>query len=257
MSRGLALVTGASSGLGAEFARALARRKMNLVLVARRAEPMERLADELRKRHEIEVLVQPMDLASPGSVAILDERLDELKIAPDILVNNAAFCFSGFFLDQDPARIREMLQLDILSLVELTHTFGRRMIKGSGGNVLLVASLAAYQPDPLLAAYGVAKSFVLSFGEALHAELAPKVGVTVVSPGLMETELFQVSGYQPKESLKRSMLPASEVAEQGVIAMLSGKPSTVVGRLNKISAFASKLLPSQVTAKLVYRMSKE
>jgi short-subunit dehydrogenase len=157
MSRGLALVTGASSGLGAEFARALARRKMNLVLVARRAEPMERLADELRKRHEIEVLVQPMDLASPGSVAILDERLDELKIAPDILVNNAAFGLSGFFLDQDPARIREMLQLDILSLVELTHTFGRRMIKGSGGNVLLVASLAAYQPDPLLAAYGVAK----------------------------------------------------------------------------------------------------
>jgi len=98
MSRGLALVTGASSGLGAEFARALARRKMNLVLVARRAEPMKRLADELRKRHEIEVLVQPMDLASPGSVATLAERLDELKIAPGILVNNAAFGLSGPFL---------------------------------------------------------------------------------------------------------------------------------------------------------------
>ncbi|WP_420236993.1 SDR family NAD(P)-dependent oxidoreductase [Telmatobacter bradus] len=98
MSRGLSLVTGASSDLGAEFARTLAWRKMNLVLVARRAEPMERLADELRKRHEIEVLVQPMDLASPGSVATLAERLDELKIALGILVNNAAFGPSGPFL---------------------------------------------------------------------------------------------------------------------------------------------------------------
>jgi short-subunit dehydrogenase len=257
MSQHLALVTGASSGLGAEFARVLARRKINLVLVARRAEPMERLADELRERHKVEVLVQPMDLTSPGTAVALQKRLDELELVPDILVNNAAFGLSGRFVDQDPERIREMLQLDILSLVELTHTFARRMVERESGNILLVGSLAAHQPDPLLAAYGAAKSFVLSFGEALHVELAPKVGVTVVSPGLMETEFFQVSGYQPKESLKRSMIPASEVAEAGVKAMLSRKSSTVIGRLNKISAFTSGLLPKQFMAKLVYRMSRE
>jgi short-subunit dehydrogenase len=253
MSERLALITGASSGLGAEFARSLARRKTNLVLVARRAEPMERLADELRERNKVDVLVHPMDVTSTA----LAERLDELKLVPDILVNNAASGLSGRFLDQDPQRIREMLQLDILSLVELTHTFARRMVERNGGNILLVGSVAAYQPDPLAAAYGAAKAFVLSFGEALHVELAPKIGVTVVSPGLMETEFFQVAGYQPKESLKRSMIPASEVAEAGVKAMLSGKSSTVVGRLNKLGAFTSTMLPRRVSAKLVYRISKD
>lgn len=257
MLQRLALITGASSGLGAEFSRALAGRKTNLVLVARRAEPMERLATELRQQHKIEVLVQPMDLTSPGAAMALQKRLDELELVPDILINNAAFGLSGPFVDQDLGRIREMLELDILSLVELTHTFGRRMVERDGGNILLVGSLAAYQPDPLLAAYGAAKSFVLSFGEALHVELAPKVCVTVVSPGLMETEFFEVSGYQPKESLKRSMIPVSDVAEAGVRAMLSSKSSTVVGRLNKISAFAVTLLPKQLTAKLIYRMSKD
>ena len=256
MTKRVALITGASSGLGAQFARALARRKINLVLVARRAEPMERLAEELRKQDGVEVLVQPMDLALPGAAATLAKRLDELELAPDILVNNAAFGLSGNFLDQDPERIREMLQLDILSLVELTHEFGRRMKQGSGGNILLVGSLAAYQPDPLLAAYGAAKAFVLSFGEALHVELAPKVGVTVVSPGLMETEFFQVSGYEPRASLKASMIPASEVAEAGVRAMLAGKSSTVIGRMNKMAAFASSLLPRHTSAKLTYRMSR-
>jgi len=218
---------------------------------------MERLADELRERQKVEVLVQPVDLTSPGAAAALQKRLDVLELVPDILVNNAAFGLSGRFLDQAPERIREMLQLDILSLVEMTHTFARRMMERDGGSILLVGSLAAYQPDPLLAAHGAAKSFVLAFGEALHVELAPKVGVTVVSPGLMETEFFQVSGYQPKESLKRSMLPASEVAEASVKAMLSRKSSTVIGRLNKISALASGLLPRQFTAKLVYRISKD
>jgi short-subunit dehydrogenase len=257
MSERLALITGASSGLGAEFARSLARRKTNLVLVARRAEPMERLAEELRERNKVDVLVCPMDVTSPDTVAALAERLDELKLVPDILINNAASGLSGQFLDQDPQRIREMLQHDILSLVELTHTFGRRMAERDGGNILLVGSLAAYQPDPLAAAYGAAKAFVLSFGAALHVELAPKIGVTVVSPGLMETEFFDVAGYQPKESLKRSMMPASEVAEAGVKAMLSGKSSTVVGRLNKLGAFTSTMLPRQVSAKLVYRISKD
>ncbi len=217
---------------------------------------MERLADELRKRDKIEVLVEPVDLTVPGAVAALAERLNERELIPDILVNNAAFGLSGRFLDHDPERIREMLQLDILSLVELTYRFASKMMERNGGNILLVGSLAAFQPDPLLAAYGAAKSFVLSFGEALHVELAPKIGVTVISPGLMETEFFQVSGHQPKESLKRSMLPASEVAEASVEAMLAGKSSAVIGRLNKISAFASTLLPRRVSAKLVYRMSK-
>ncbi len=257
MTNRLALITGASSGLGAQFARAFARRKINLVLVARRAEPMEQLARELRSQHGVEITMHPLDLAQPGSAATLQTRLDELGLSPDILVNNAAFGLSGPFLEQAPERLRAMLELDILSVVELTQTFARRMAPNGRGNILLVASLAAFQPDPLLAAYGAAKSFILSFGEALHVELAPKIGVTVVSPGLMETEFFQVANFHPKNSLKRSMIPASEVAEEGVKAMLAEKSSIVVGGLNKVSAFATKLIPRHVSAKIAYGMAKE
>ncbi len=121
MSNRVALITGASSGLGTQFARPLAHRKISLVLVARRAEPMERPADELRRRDGVELLVQSLDLALPGAAATLAERLDELELAPDFLVNNVVFGLSGNFLDQDLKRVREMLQLDILSLVELPH----------------------------------------------------------------------------------------------------------------------------------------
>ncbi len=170
-----ALVTGASSGLGREFARALAARKTSLVLAARRAAPMEELAAELRQQHGVEVMVEQVDLAISAAARSLQKRLQERGVSPSIVINNAAFGMSGEFLSQDPARLSEMLQVDILSLVELTNLFGRSMAERGHGYILLVASLAAYQPTPLLAAYGAAKRFVLTFGQALHEELSPKV----------------------------------------------------------------------------------
>lgn len=256
MARQWALVTGASSGLGIEFAKVLAGRNINLVLVARRAEPMERLAAELRERMQIEVTVLPLDISAPNSGETLEHELDTRGILPTILVNNAAFGFSGEFLGQEAASLEEMLRLDVLSLVSLTHVFARKMATAGDGQILLVASLAAYQPVPLMAAYAAAKSFVLSFGEALHVELAPKINVTVVSPGLMETEFFGVANYTPKESLKASMLPASVVAERGVKAMFDRKPSIVIGKINKVSAFSTRFFSRHVLALLGYRMTK-
>ena len=257
MEKQWALVTGASSGLGVEFAKVFAAKSIHLVLVARRAEPMERLATELRERYRIEVAVVPLDLSAPGAAAALERELDARGISPTILVNNAAFGLSGEFLSQEAARLDEMLRLDILSLVSLTHTLARRMAAAGRGHILLVGSLAAYQPVPLMAAYAAAKSFVLSFGEALHVELAPKVHVTVVSPGLMETEFFGIANYTPKESLKSSILPASVVAERGVEAMFARKPSVVVGKINRVSAFSTRFLSRHAAALLGYRMSKE
>lgn len=148
-------------------------------------------------------MVKAVDLAEPDSAAALQLRLDNREIEPSILVNNAGFGLSSAFLDQDPQRLRAMLQLDIVTLTELTQVFGKRMAGRGRGHILLVASLAACQPTPLLAAYGAAKAFVLSFGEALHAELAPKVSVTVLSPGLMDTGFFEVSGYpQPLTGIR-------------------------------------------------------
>ncbi len=255
-AKGWALVTGASSGLGKEFARALASREYNLVLVARREEPMQVLAAELRQQHAVEVVIEPIDLSAAGSPLDLQNRLDERGIEPSVLINNAAFGLSGEFLSQDTEQLRKMLNLDILTLTELTHLFGKRMAGRRKGHMLLVASLAAYQPDPLLAAYGAAKHFVLAFGIALHIELAPRVTVTVVSPGLMDTEFNEVSGFRPKAALKPSIVSPTKVAEAGLKAMFAGKSSLIVGKLNRLTAFSNHFTSRHLQAKLTYRMSK-
>ncbi len=251
-----AIITGASSGLGREFTRALALRKCNLVLVARREEPMQVLATELREQHAVEVVVEAIDLSAVGSSLDLQKRLDERSIEPSILINNAAFGLSGEFLTQDIDRLREMLNLDIVTLTELTHLFGKRMAARGRGRILLVASLAAFQPDPLLAAYGAAKHFVLALGVALHVELAPKVTVTVVSPGLMNTEFNEVSGFRPKASLKPSIVSPAKVAEAGLDAMFAGKSSVIIGKLNRLTAFSNRFTSRHLQAILTYRMSK-
>ena len=251
-----AVVTGASSGLGKELARALAARQCNLVLAARRAEPMQALATDLRQQYAVDVVVEPIDLSAAGSSTDLQSRLDERGIEPSILINNAAFGLSGEFLTQDMERLREMLTLDILTLTELTHLFGKRMADRGRGHILLVASLAAYQPNPLLAAYGAAKQFVLALGVALHVELAPKVTVTVVSPGLMDTEFNEVSGFRPKASLKPSIVSPDKVAEAGLKAMFAGKSSVIVGKLNRLTAFSNRFTSRHLQAKLTYRISK-
>lgn len=252
-----ALVTGASSGLGIELARGLAARGYGVVLTARRAGPMEELAAELRLRHGVEVVVEALDLAEPGAAAVLLGRLDERGIVPRVLINNAGFGLSSAFVEQEPEPLRAMLQLDIVALTELSHLFGRRMAAdGGGGHILLVASMAAYQPTPLLAAYGAAKAYVLSLGISLNVELAAqKVGVTVLSPGLMETEFFQVSGYVVKDSLRGTMLAPAKVAEIGLEAMFKGKPSVIAGWLNRLGNFIGGLAPRHAQARMVFRMS--
>ncbi len=244
-----ALVTGASSGLGIEFARGLAARHVNVVLSARSAPPMRDLAEELRRAHGVEVRVEALDLSAPGSAGELQQRLDRAGIAPDVLVNNAGFGHHGAFLDQDPERLRAMLQLDIVSLTELSHAFGRRMAARGRGHILLVGSLAAYQPVPLLAAYAAAKAYVLSFGEALHVELAPQVGVTVLSPGLMDTGFNAASGYDTPAALAVTKLPPARVAGIGLNALFAGRSGVIAGRLNQAMAFSNRLLPRHVSAK--------
>ena len=251
-----ALVTGASSGLGVDLARGLAARHINLVLTARTEALMQRLAEDLRREHGVEVVVEPIDLSMPGSADALQQRLDQRAIDPGILVNNAGFGLNSAFVAHDPERLRAMLQLNIVSLTELSHAFGRRMAAQGRGHILMVASMAAYQPDPLLAAYGASKAYVLSLGEALHVELAPKVGVTVLSPGLMDTGFNTVSGFQTPPSLKRTELPPAKVARIGLDAMFAGKPSVVAGRLNRVMAFSSRLLSRHFAAQTSYNMAR-
>src|SRR6266702_397351 len=148
-----ALITGASSGLGLEFADLLAARKVNLVLVARRQEPMEKLASDLRRKYGVDVLVEAIDLASPGAASRLKNSLDAKSVAIDILLNNAGYGLHGDFLEMPIERTVDMIQLNITTLTELTHLFGRDMAKRGSGHMLLVASLLAFQAVPSFAAY--------------------------------------------------------------------------------------------------------
>ncbi|WP_337187927.1 SDR family oxidoreductase [Phenylobacterium sp.] len=250
------LVTGASSGLGMELARQLAAQGTDVVLTARSAEPMETLAAELRARHGVNVEVQPIDLGRPGSAAELKRRLDARAIAPDILINNAAFGISDRFVDQEPDRLAAMLQLNIVSLTELAHAFGRQMSANRRGHILLVASMAAYLPTPMLATYGASKAYVLSLGEALNVELGGEVGVTVLSPGLMDTGFASASGYQAPKSAYENVLPPAAVAKIGLEAMFAGKSSIVAGHSNRIMALATRFVSRHHLARSVLRMAR-
>jgi short-subunit dehydrogenase len=248
-----ALVTGASGGIGAAIARDLARRGADLVLTARSEAPMRRLADDLATGCGVRVAVEPADLARPGAVADLVGRLDARGLAPRIVVANAGFGLAGDFVAQDAERIAAMLQVNIASLTDLAHLYARRFAAAGDGYLLLVASLAACQPDPGLAAYGASKAYVLALGEALHVELAPKgVGVTVLSPGLVDTGFNAVADYHPPAAARVSVLPAERVARIGVEALLARRASVVAGGLNRVAAVLSRLTPRLLSARMIY-----
>jgi short-subunit dehydrogenase len=251
-----ALVTGASSGLGVEFARALAARGTNLVLTARREAPMQDLAAALRNQHGIDVRVFPCDLALAGSTSRLLEQISAQGLEPDILINNAGFGLHGRFLEQDAARLADMLQVDVVAPTELALALGRQMHSRGGGGILMVASLAAYSPTPLYAAYGAAKAYLLSLGEALHVELAPSVKVSVLSPGLMDTGFLQVSGQQATPAMRRYLTEPRGAVMAGLNALLNDRASTIPGRLNQIGVFMYRLMSRAQQARLMLRMQQ-
>jgi short-subunit dehydrogenase len=239
-----ALVTGASSGFGVQFARLLAERKANLVLVARRTEPMERLAQELRQRNLVQVVVEGMDLSRAGVGAELKSRLDARGTPIDILVNNAGYGIYGPFLDQPLEKIADMLQLNMITVTELTYVFARDMVKRRGGHILLTASLLGYQAVPGYAAYAATKGYVLLFGEALHQELRPYgVAVTALCPGISATSFGEVAGQKSSPLLRMMLMKPYPVAKAGVLAMLERRATVVPGFLNKTAVFLDRLMP--------------
>jgi len=239
-----ALVTGASSGLGVEFAKLFAERNANLVLVSRRTEPMERLAEALRKEQSVQVVVVGMDLSRPRAAAELKAQLDARSIGIEVLVNNAGFGVYGEFLDQSVEKITEMMRLNIMTLTALTHVFGREMANRGHGRILLVASVLGYQAVPGYAAYAASKAYVLLLGEALHQELAARgVSVTTVSPGTTATAFGAVAGEKSSLLLKALRMKPQVVAKTAVRAAMRDKASVVPGFLNKVNVFTDRLMP--------------
>ena len=250
-----ALVTGASSGFGVEFAKLLAERNANLVLVARRTEPMDKLAEGLRRKHPVQVVVMGMDLSRAGVGAELKSHLDGRGIAIDVLVNNAGVGLYGSFLEQSLRKITDMLQVNMMALTELTYVFARDMVKRGGGHILLVASLLGYQAVPGYAAYAATKAYVLLFGEALHEELEPHaVVVTTLCPGLSATSFVEVAGQKLSPVLKMMIMKPHPVAKAGVLAMLGRRAAVVPGFFNKATVFLDRLMPRSMQRLVVGRV---
>jgi short-subunit dehydrogenase len=228
------LITGASSGFGEEFAHQYAEKGHALVLVARRADKLEALAETLREQHGVQVVVEPTDLSNIAAVVRLHERLRERKIEIDILINNAGHGLQGAFLDTPLDAALAMVQLDIASLTAVTHVFAQDMRRRRRGEILLVASVLAYQGVENFAVYAASKAYVLRLGEALHRELKPEgITFTTLCPGLSDTGFASAARMKLSPVLKALMMKPAPVVRSGIRALRAGRMSVVPGLLNK------------------------
>lgn len=252
-----ALITGASSGLGQDFARQLAARGCHLILAARRLERLQELQAEVTPGHGVPVTCVAIDLVAPDAAQRLYEQVQAAGLAVDVLVNNAGHGLYGEFWTQPWDRLRQMLELDIVALTHLTRLFCADMVARDFGYILLVASTGAFQPTPTYAAYSAAKSYVLSLGEALHYELrGTRVRCSVLCPGVTRTEFFQVAGQSLTRYQRMTMMESAQVARIGIEAMLQGRSSVVAGRLNALSAWLTRFMPRQALAAMAARLMR-
>ncbi len=250
-----ALLTGASSGFGVDYAHILGERGVNLVLTARREDRLIELQNEVSSKYGIDVKVIPADLSKEEDVKKLFDQTEGEGIEINYLINNAGFGVYGDFLETSWENTQKMLMVDIMALTQLTKLFGDAMKKRKSGNILLVGSIGAYQPCPTYAAYGAAKAFVMNFGEALNSELRGSgVKVAVLNPGVTATEFLRVAGQRPTAYQRLAMMESRPVAEVGVKAMLNGTPSIVPGFFNKIMIWSSKLLPRVIQTRVAHML---
>ncbi|MGM0575258.1 MAG: SDR family NAD(P)-dependent oxidoreductase [Myxococcota bacterium] len=252
-----AVITGASSGLGEEFARRLAADGAEVVLTARREERLAELAEDLRRSHGVEATVVALDLADDDGPRRLFEEATAGGAQVDVLVNNAGFGLYEQFVDGPLDRQRAMMRLNMEALVELSHRFALHMIeRGRPGYILNVGSTASYQPVPGFAVYAATKSFVRDFTEALAYELrGTKVRATVLNPGPTRTEFLDVAGMSGTSGFRDRLAfqDADEVVRAGLDAMAAGKPSVVPGWFNKVMAFMTRLGPRRLNAAMAAR----
>lgn len=228
------LITGASSGFGEEFARQYAEQGHPLVLVARRLDRLQALAEALGRQYHVDVVVEQVDLSDVAAIIQLRRSLRERGIAIDILINNAGHGLQGPFVDSQLDSALAMVQLDVASLTAITHVFAQDMRARRRGKILLVASLLAYQGVQNFAVYAAAKAYVLRLGEALHRELKDDgVTVTTLCPGMSDTGFAAAAQQRITPALKQLMMQPAPVVRTGIRALQAGRISVVPGWANK------------------------
>jgi uncharacterized protein len=254
---GYALITGASRGLGMAFARALAQRHCNLVLVARSPEPLHALASELRRSAPISVIAIQLDLSASGAAQILAEQLSRGDIPIELLVNNAGFGLRGEFRSNSLTRQLEMLRLNNQAIVELTYSLLPGMLERGQKGIINISSTAGFQPIPFASAYSATKAFLTTFSLALEQELrATGVSVVTLCPGRLHKQQNGDSGQPVKEKWASICQSPEQVVEEALRVLANGGGLSVPGALNKFSVFAQRLIPRKVVPRLVAKLSK-
>jgi short-subunit dehydrogenase len=249
-SRRRALVTGASAGIGEAFARALAARHHDLLLVARRRDRLEALAKELAERHRVSASVEAVDLAEEAGLAALAAAI--AADPPDLLVNNAGFGSFGRFAELDPERELEEVRLNVLALVRLTRAALPGMLGRGSGAVINVSSLAGEVPGPFTATYAATKAFVTSFSESLHEELrGTGVVVQALLPGFTRTEFQEVAGVDPGRVPSLAWMSAERVARTSLAALERGDALCIPGAGNRLLGGLSALAPRSVARRVL------
>jgi len=242
----VALVTGASAGLGVEFARQLSKRGYRLVLAARRKERLDELAKELGNARAVAI-----DLSKANATSKLMDDLTASGETVDLLVNNAGFGLIGQFAELDAKRERQMIDLNVGVLTELCRAVAPDMIKRKSGGIINVASTAAFQPGPKMAVYFATKAFVLSLTEALHEELKPHgIRVSCLCPGPTRTEFGDVAGFGGNGLFDRVAMSAAEVVETGLKGLDSNHAVVVPGWTNKVVAASTRFAPRPIVRKI-------
>lgn len=253
-----ALITGASSGFGTEFAKNFAKDGYDVVLAARRIDRLNSLAEELRSKYKVEVRVLGKDLSKAEEVQSVFDDLQKEKVHIDFLVNNAGLGDFGNFHESEWDKNENMLLVNINALTRLTYLFLKPMVEKGFGRILNVASTAAFQPGPLLAVYFATKAYVLSFSEAIGNELKETgVTVTVLCPGASESEFLSVARLEDSMLFRRKKVPSSkEVADFGYKKMMKGSMTVIHGFANKMGAFGVRFVTRKTALRIVRKIQE-
>jgi hypothetical protein len=243
------LITGASSGFGADFARQLAARGANLILTARSEGKLVALGEELSRKHGIEHKVIAQDIGAPGGAKALCDRVKALGVEVDHVINNAGFGVGGPFAKADPARAADMIRLNCEALAVITGELLPPMIARNRGGFLQVASVAGFQPTPYISVYGATKAFVVNFTAGLAEELRESnVRMCALCPGPVETGFQAAAGIEIAPAQRASVLSSEDTVRRGIAAYEARRVVYVPGVVNKLGGLAAKFFPRMVVA---------
>lgn len=255
---GYALITGATSGIGLELALNFARDQINLILISRHIDQLEKVKERILKDYDIDVVVIAKDLTHDGAPLEIYNEVKQKDLNVDYLINNAGFGTFGRFKDIDVDTEKDLVKLNVMSLLEMNKRFVPDMVERQFGYIMNVASMASFLPGPIMANYYASKAYVLSLSEAMYEELKEEgIKVSALCPGPVRTNFQETAKMKKSENLKSFMLEAKKVADVGYLGLWRGKAVVVPGTLQKALPVLVKLMPRCLVRKISMRSQDE